>query len=205
MTKVIHARTVLRPISALLIATVLSSKIYWYGVSGHASGVGCCYKTRFEYVFDLFVDGVACYSRSYNVGWPKCTPAVLSRIIPQYAPIVVESFVDPDLFTAVGMLYWVNNQQHWGIVPEVENEPHSQSVSAVGFYKDAVFECAVLIRQIIVDEECAFSWKLLARRRNWSEYQAKRFAAYNAAFKYHCTYGNGNNEEPTHERHPAYK
>ena len=95
VTKVIHARTVLRPISALLIATVLSSKIYWYGVSGHASGVGCCYKTRFEYVFDLFVDGVACYSRSYNVGWPKCTPAVLSRIIPQYAPIVLESFVDP--------------------------------------------------------------------------------------------------------------
>ena len=239
-----------------------TSKIYWYGVSGHASGVGCCYKTRFEYVFDLFVDGVACYSRSYNVGWPKCTPAVLSRIIPQYAPIVLESFVDPsglekwkavvefrdcgresvvsgmpyinqygneimkeedyhckqfkcevpltcgscaDLFTAVGMLYWVNNQQNWGIVPGVEIEPHSQSVSAVGFYKDAVFECAVLIRQIIVDEECAFSWELLARRRNWSEYQAKRFAAYNAAFKYHCTYGNGNNEEPTHEKHPAYK
>lgn len=55
------------------------------------------------------------------------------------------------------------------------------------------------------DFPSGMSWELLARRRIWSEYQAKRFTAYNAAFKYHCTYGNGNNEEPTHEKHPAYK
>ena len=36
------------------------------------------------------------------------------------------------------------------------------------------------------------------------EFWAKNHAGYNAAWKYHCTYGKGSETEPAYERHPAF-
>ena len=47
-----------------------TTKVYWYGVNPG----GCCYYRRFNYVFDLTVDGVRCASRKYDVGWPDESP-----------------------------------------------------------------------------------------------------------------------------------
>ncbi len=47
-----------------------TTRVYWYGVNPD----GCCYFMRFNYVFDLTVDGVRCASRKYDVGWPDESP-----------------------------------------------------------------------------------------------------------------------------------
>ena len=48
------------------------------------------------------------------------------------------------------------------------------------------------------------SRSLRANRQFLKEHWAKKHAGYNAAWKYHCTYGNGSETEPTYERHPAF-
>ena len=239
-----------------------TSKVYWYGVSNHVSSVGCCYRARFNYVFDLVVDGVLCYTRNYNVGWPKSTPGMLARALKPDVSIAAEQFADenggtkwkakigfvdftkesriaegpyicqyggqmeeeeryhcdqfdgrvdvahggnPDLFTAKGAVYWARQANFYGLLEASNVIVQGNDVYVIGDACDAILSIASEIKRQAIDEEFSKSWKYVRARRNWTEYQAKKKVNYSAAWRYHCTYGNGSESEPTYKKHPAYR
>ena len=63
--------------------------------------------------------------------------------------------------------------------------------------------CNILCQSIRA--EILESVRVNERRRNYIEYHAKAYAGYNAAWKYHCCYQEGDVEVPTNVMHKAYQ
>jgi hypothetical protein len=240
-----------------------SSKVYWYGVRNHPSNAGCCYKTKFNYIFDLVVDGFTCYTRTYNVGWPRSTPGMLARVVEPSVSITIEQFVDedeelkwkaricfsdfikegqianapyicqyreqilaeenyhrsqfegrvdvahggnPDLFTAKGIIYCARqNDFYYGFLEGSDIIVQDNDVYVIGDTYNEVAVYANSIKNWAIESERQESWRYVQARRLWAEYQAKMEVNYNAAWRYHCTYGNGSETPPFYEIHPAYR
>ena len=111
----------------------------------------------------------------------------------------------PDVFTAKGVVYWARQANFYGLLEASNVIVQGNDVYVIGDACDAILSIASEIKRQAIDEEFSKSWKYVRARRNWTEYQAKKKVNYSAAWRYHCTYGNGSESEPTYEKHPAYR
>ena len=81
----------------------------------------------------------------------------------------------------------------------------ANDVYVIGDARDDVLFVAGEIKRQAIDAEFSESWEYVRRRSDWTEYQAKEKVNYSAAWRYHCTYGNGSESAPAYEKHPAYR
>ena len=237
-----------------------TTKIYWYGLSDAANG--CCYWSKFNYVFELHVDGVLCDVHKYNVVWPRETPSFSEVVCVgistyelaepcgggrfrshlkladfgrtanvggqpsscQYTRemdkeenyhkdqdlcvVPVEKCGEGDLFTARGIFYCATNFcANGGQFNVNANTTVEISGDDIYVYADDELTAELDANEILTcfeAEENRLSRSLRKSRLLLKEFWAKNHAGYNAAWKYHCTYGKGSETEPAYERHPAF-
>lgn len=225
-----------------------TSKIYWYGVNPN----GCCYYKRFNYVFELTVDGIRCASRKYNVGWPNESPRMeygrptgntacsvmpaeydvtrgcwRARVVFGEFPIkrgAVLGCPTSDQYSVETQREEEFHKMQWeGIVPvELGGSGDCFTVQGLRWFATTRFgledgdyaygstaggaiAAACQILRASVTAEVLESKKVDRERRNFKEYHAKAYAGYNAAWKYHCCYQEGDVEVPTNVIHSAYR
>ncbi len=112
------------------------------------------------------------------------------------------------MFTAAGASYWAKLKESWYNASGVVDVTITGNEVCVTGYSDRdVLEWASMVMNEAFEKECSESWNMVMSdsRRKWSEYKAKEHVKYNAAWKYHCTYGRGSEEVPSYEKHPAYR
>ena len=118
-------------------------------------------------------------------------------------------FQKSDLFTARGLVYWAKAAAvEKGLVEGDGFLVLDDDMWVIGNTRDEVFFKAQDIRDEAFLAERDYCWDVTAsleKRRLFAEYHAKFNVGYNAAFKYHCTYGHGSELEPSYEIHPAYR
>ena len=225
-----------------------TTKVYWYGVNPG----GCCYYRRFNYVFDLTVDGVRCASRKYDVGWPDESPrmeyalpngnAACSIMPAEYdvergrwrAKVVFGEFP-----TKQGTVLGCPTSDQYSVETQREEEFHmmqwegtvpveqggsgdcftvhglrwfavtsfglEEGDYAYGVTAGGAVAAACQILRASIAAEVTESQRVDGERRNFKEYHAKAYAGYNAAWKYHCCYQEGDVEVPTNVIHSAYR
>ena len=100
-----------------------------------------------------------------------------------------------DLFTAKGARHFLSTNpfvcSDGYVYGNTEQDVETRAVAALQHAEDMEF----LVSDFIMTSSL---------RRNFMEYHAKAFAGYNAAWRYHCTYGQGSESEPNNKFHPAF-
>ena len=120
--------------------------------------------------------------------------------------ISAEEGGSPDLFSAKGIVYWARqNDFYLGFSEGTDVIVQSNDVYVITETRDEALLFAKEIKDSAVNEEYEKCWSYLLQRRNWAEYNAKKKVKYNAAWRYHCTYGKGSDEMPTYVKHPAFR